>query len=100
ALGEKIVGSEEEFVFLMNERAAQLGMNNTVYADCTGMSEKTVSTAGDLALLSCEILKYDFLTPYFTTWIDYVRNQQTELVSTNRMIRTYKGVTGLKSCAS
>ncbi len=100
ALGEKIAGSEEEFVFLMNERAAQLGMNNTVYADCTGMSEKTVSTAGDLALLSCEILKYDFLTPYFTTWIDYVRNQQTELVSTNRMIRTYKGVTGLKSCAS
>ncbi len=100
ALAEKIAGSEEEFVSLMNEKASQLGMSNTKYIDCTGMSEKTVSTAGDTAVLSCELLKYEFLTPYFTTWIDNVRNQQTELVSTNRMIRTYKGVTGLKSCAS
>lgn len=100
ALAEKIAGSEESFVSLMNEKALQLGMSNTVYADCTGISENTVSTAGDTAVLSCEILKYDFLTPYLTTWIDKVRSQETELVSTNRMIRTYKGVTGLKSCAS
>ena len=65
-----------------------------------GISEKTVSTAYDLSLLSAEILKYNELIPYFTTWMDNVRNNGVELVSTNRLIRTYKGITGLKSCAS
>ncbi|MDE6150337.1 MAG: D-alanyl-D-alanine carboxypeptidase [Ruminococcus sp.] len=100
ALAEKISGTEQEFVELMNKKAKSLGMNNTYFADCTGISEKTVSTAYDLALLSAEILKFDELTPYFTTWMTNIRNDAVELVSTNRLIRTYKGIKGVKSCAS
>lgn len=100
ALAEKIGGTEQDFVQLMNEKADIIGMHNTYFADCTGISEKTVSTAYDLSLLSAEILKYNKLIPYLTTWMDNVRNNGVELVSTNRLIRTYKGITGLKSCAS
>lgn len=100
ALAEKIGGTEQDFVQLMNKKAESIGMHNTYFEDCTGISEKTVSTAYDLSLLSAEILKYNELIPYFTTWMDNVRNNGVELVSTNRLIRTYKGITGLKSCAS
>lgn len=100
ALAEKIGGTEEDFVALMNEKAKSLGMNNTDFNDCTGIGENTVSTAYDLSLLSAEILKYEDLIPYFTTWMTNIRNDAVELVSTNRLIRTYKGIIGLKSCAS
>ncbi len=100
ALAEKIGGSEEGFVAMMNSRAKSLGMKNTHFADCTGISEKTVSTARDLCLLAAELVGHEELREYFTTWMDSVRDGKAELVSTNRLIRTYKGVTGLKSCAS
>jgi D-alanyl-D-alanine carboxypeptidase (penicillin-binding protein 5/6) len=99
ALAEMISGSEEAFVKRMNKRAKRLGMTNTYFADCTGTDSSAVSTAHDIAILSSEIVKYENLTEYFTTWIDYVRGKATELVSTNRLIRTYKGTTGLKSCS-
>ena len=100
ALAEKIGGTEEKFVQLMNEKAKELGMINTKFENSTGTSENTVSTAYDLSVLASELLKYDSLTIYFTTWIDNVRHEAVELVSTNRLIRTYNGCNGLKSCAS
>lgn len=100
ALAEKIGGTEQDFVNMMNDKCKQLGMNSTHFSDCTGVNEDNVSTVYDLSLLASEILRYDELTPFFTTWMDNIRNGAVELVSTNRLIRTYKGITGLKSCAS
>lgn len=100
ALAEKISGSEEEFVILMNNKAKLLDMADTHFADSTGIDKETVSNARDLAILANEIIKYDNLTSYCTTWIDNIRYQAVELVSTNRLIRTYKGITGMKSCSS
>lgn len=99
ALAENIGGSEESFVTLMNKKAALLGMKNTKFADCTGVSSETVSTADDLSLLSAQLCRYDILEKYFTTWIDTVRGGKTELVNTNRLIRTYSGAFGLKTCS-
>lgn len=100
ALAEKMSGSEDAFVKRMNKRAKRLGMKNTYFADCCGMDDSTVSTAKDIAILSSELVKYDNLTSYFTTWIDNVRDKAVELVSTNRLVRTYKGIKGMKSCSS
>lgn len=100
ALAEKISGTEQDFIKSMNKKARNIGMKNTYFSDCTGISEDTVSTAYDLSLLSAEVLKYERVIPYLTTWMTNVRNNTVELVSTNRLIRTYKGITGLKSCAS
>lgn len=100
ALAEKISGSEEAFIKRMNKRAERLGMKNTSFADCCGTDPSTVSTARDIALLSSELVKHDDFTEYYTTWIDRVRNESVELVSTNRLIRTYKGIQGLKACSS
>ena len=82
----------------MNKRAKQLKMTKTVFSDCCGTNENTVSTAHDIAKLSCAIAKHTSLTDYFTTWIDSVGCKDTELVNNNRLVRTYKGVTGMKSC--
>jgi D-alanyl-D-alanine carboxypeptidase (penicillin-binding protein 5/6) len=98
ALAERLSGSEEDYVSYANERAKQLKMDNTVFSDSCGTDKSTVSTAKDIGILSTEIVKYTNLTGYFTTWIDTVRCQAVQLVSTNRLIRTYKGTVGLKSC--
>ncbi|MCD7742571.1 MAG: D-alanyl-D-alanine carboxypeptidase [Ruminococcus sp.] len=100
ALAEYLSGSEEAYVTRLNKRAQRLGMENTVFADCCGMDENTVSTAKDIAILSCEIAKHDCLTEYFTTWIDHVRCNAVELVNNNRLVRSYKGMIGTKACAS
>ena len=77
-----------------------LGMNGTVYTDCTGMGEGNVTTAKDTALLCSELAKYKNLTPYLTCWLDTVRDGKAELVNLNRLVRTYKGVTGMKAWGS
>ena len=100
ALAEKIGGTESEFITLMNKKADKLGMQDTHFADVCGTDENTVSTAYDLSLLAREIVKHDSLTEYFSIWLCNVRNNAVELVSTNRLIRTYNGCFGLKSCAS
>lgn len=100
ALAEKIGGSEQEFISMMNERALKLGMEKTHFDDVTGMSEKTVSTAKDLATLAAEITKHHFLNEYMCTWIDHVRGSQVELVNTNRLVRNFNGITGMKACSS
>ena len=74
ALAEKVAGSADKAVELMNSRAKMLGMNGTVYTDCTGMGEGNVTTAKDTALLCSELAKYKNLTPYLTCWLDTVRD--------------------------
>ncbi|MFT3951401.1 MAG: D-alanyl-D-alanine carboxypeptidase family protein [Oscillospiraceae bacterium] len=100
ALAEKIGGSEQDFTDRMNARAKSLGMDGTHYADCTGMSADTVTTALDTATLCAELMKHEALKPYLTTWMTDVRGGATELVSTNKLIRSYKGIWGMKACAS
>lgn len=100
-LAQSIGGTTEEFVSLMNQRASQLGMTNTIFTNPTGIDDDTqYSTAFDVALLSCEVLKHENLIPYMTTWMLDVRNGSTNLVNSNRLVRTYKGITGLKAGSS
>lgn len=99
-LGEYVAGSETAFNELMNERAAELGMNNTHFDNCTGLDDTTdthLTTAYDVALMSRALLKYDFIKEYTTIWMDSLRDGETQLVNTNKLIRTYDGITGLKT---
>lgn len=100
-LAEAVAGSEEAFVALMNDKAEQLSMTDTAFSNCTGIYDETqYSTAYDMALLGCELRKHSFLDKYFVTWMDDVRHGQTNIVSTNRLIRTYNGVSGMKAASS
>ena len=100
ALGEYVAGSDEAFVVMMNERAAQLGMKNTHFENCTGLddeSENHLTTAYDIALMSRELMKHELIKEYTTIWMDSLRDGKTELVNTNKLIRFYNGATGLKT---
>ncbi|MEG1244421.1 MAG: D-alanyl-D-alanine carboxypeptidase family protein, partial [Oscillospiraceae bacterium] len=100
ALGEQIAGSEAGFVALMNERAQELGMKNTYFENCTGLDDNTqqhLTTAYDIALMSRELLSHDIIQKYTTVWMDSLRGGATELVNTNKLVRFYKGTTGLKT---
>ncbi len=99
-LAETLAGSEEAFCVLMNEKAKQLGMNNTHFDNCSGLDDDTTehkTTAYDIALMSRELLKYDIIRKYTTIWMDTLRNGTTQLVNTNKLLRTYSGITGLKT---
>ena len=98
ALAEAVSGTEEAFVELMNQRAAELGMKNTVFKNCTGLdAEGHVSTARDIAIMSAELLSHEKIKEYSTVWMDSLRNGETELTNTNKLVRFYKGCTGLKT---
>lgn len=98
ALGEKISGSEEEFVRQMNKRAKELGMNDTEFKNCTGLdAEGHLTTAHDIALMSAELIKHDLIKKYSTVWMDTLRDGESELVNTNKLVRFYSGTTGLKT---
>lgn len=97
AMAEYISGSEEGFVARMNERASELGMKDTVFTDCCGLSEEGYSSAYDVALMSRELLKHPRITEYTTIWMDTLRDGKSELVNTNKLVRFYKGATGLKT---
>ena len=99
ALAEHISGSEESFVKKMNARALELGMNDTNFVDCSGLTDDPshLTTAYDIALMSRELLKHEEIKTYTTIWMDTLRNGEAELVNTNRLIRFYKGATGLKT---
>lgn len=98
ALGELIAGSEEAFVALMNQRAADLGMNNTNFVNCTGLdAEGHLTSAHDVAIMSGELIKHDLIKDYSTVWMDSLRDGKSELVNTNKLVRFYKGTTGLKT---
>ncbi len=99
ALAEFISGSEELFVQKMNEKAKELGMNNTSFKNCHGLDEDGhLTTSHDIALMSRELLvKHPEIKEYSSTWIDSLRDGTSELVNTNKLIRTYNGATGLKT---
>lgn len=98
ALGEAVSGTEEAFVELMNKRAAELGMENTVFKNCTGLdAEGHLSTAKDIAKMSAELLSHEKIKEYSTVWMDSLRKGETELTNTNKLVRFYKGCTGLKT---
>ncbi len=100
ALGEYIAGSDDEFVRLLNERAKELGMVNTNFENCTGLDDTTenhLTTAMDVAIMSRELLEHNLIINYTTIWMDSLREGQTELVNTNKLVRFYDGTTGLKT---
>lgn len=99
ALAEAAAGSEGAFVELMNQRARELGMADTVYANCTGLpcQEEHYSCAWDIALLSCQLLSCEWIRDYTTIWMDTVRDGTFGLSNTNKLIRFYPGATGLKT---
>lgn len=99
-LGEYVAGSDEAFVAMMNERAAELGMKNTHFDNCTGLDDEStthLTTAYDIALMSRELMKHGLIREYTTIWMDSLRDGKTELVNTNKLIRFYDGATGLKT---
>ena len=99
-LGEYVSGSEAAFISRMNERARELGMVNTNFVNATGLDDTTddhLTTARDIAVMSRELLKYDFIRKYTTVWMDTLRDGKTELVNTNKLVRFYDGTTGLKT---
>ena len=95
AMAEYIGGSEENFVNMMNEKAKELGMNDTCFKNCHGIDEDGhVTSSYDIALMSRELLKnHPTITNYTTIWMDTLRNGKSELVNTNKLIRNYKGAT-------
>ena len=98
ALAEHIGGSEDGFVIMMNEKAAALGMNNTVFKNASGLDEEGhLTTARDIALMSKALLSYPKIIEYSTVWMDTLRNGETGLTNTNKLIKSYKGITGLKT---
>lgn len=98
ALGELVSGSEEGFVALMNERAKELGMTNTTFKNCTGLdAEGHLTSAHDVGIMSCELIKHERIKDYSTVWMDSLRDGKSELVNTNKLVRFYKGTTGLKT---
>jgi D-alanyl-D-alanine carboxypeptidase (penicillin-binding protein 5/6) len=99
ALAETVAGSEDAFVERMNQRAAELGMQDTTFQNATGLpAEGHVTSAYDIALMSRElILNHPDIRQYTTIWMDTLRNGESQLVNTNRLVRFYEGATGLKT---
>lgn len=101
ALAERIAGSEEAFVHMMNEKARKLGLKHTAFENTTGLPAKNhYSTAYDMAVMAKELLKYDLITKYTGTYEDYLRENTDKkfwLVNTNRLVKFYPGVDGLKT---
>ncbi len=98
ALAEYISGSEDDFVAAMNDKAAQLGMNKTVFMNCNGLDEEGhITSAYDVALMSRELIKHEKIFDYTSVWLDYLRGGETQIVNTNKLLRTYDGITGLKT---
>ena len=98
ALAELVAGSEEGFVTLMNEKAKELGMVNTNFVNASGLdAENHYSTARDICIMANELMKYPLIKNYSTKWMDELREGKTQLVNTNKLVRFYKGATGLKT---
>lgn len=99
ALAEMVGGSEPVFVEQMNQNAAQMGMTNTTFQNACGLDQEGhLSTARDVAIMSREILnKHPQILNYTGIWTDSLRDGQTQLVNTNKLLRRYQGITGLKT---
>ncbi|MFD4927811.1 D-alanyl-D-alanine carboxypeptidase family protein [Peribacillus butanolivorans] len=101
AMAERIAGSEEEFVKKMNKKAKDLGLKNTKFQNVTGLPVKDhYSSAYDMSIMAKELLKYDTITRFTGTYEDYLRENTEKkfwLVNTNRLVKFYPGVDGLKT---
>lgn len=98
ALAEAVSGTEDEFVRQMNEKAKALGMENTVFKNCNGLDEEGhLTTAYDVALMSCELIKHDEIFEFTSIWMDELRGGKTQIVNTNKLLKSYNGITGLKT---
>jgi len=103
AMAEHIAGSEAAFVELMNQRAKELGMQDTHFVNCTGLDDSPdakahLTSAHDIALMSRELLvAHPDIKKYTTIWMDTVRDGTFGLSNTNKMVRFYSGATGLKT---
>ena len=97
ALAEYVAGSEDAFVTMMNDKAKKLGMENTNFLDASGIDPSSQTCAYDMALLSRELIKHEKACEYATIWMHDLRNGETELVNTNRLVRFYDGCLGLKT---
>lgn len=99
AMAEYLSGSTENFVKMMNEKAKELGMNDTNFVNCHGLDEDDhLTSAYDIALMSRELLtKHPQITNYTTIWTDSLRDGKSALSNTNKLVRNYSGCTGLKT---
>ena len=99
AMAEYLGGSTENFVKMMNEKAKELGMNDTNFVNCHGLDEDNhLTSAYDIALMSRELLtKHPQITKYTTIWTDTLRDGKSALSNTNKLVRNYSGCTGLKT---
>lgn len=98
ALAEAVSGTEDEFVRQMNEKAKALGMENTVFKNCNGLDEEGhLTTAYDVALMSCELIKHEEIFEFTSIWMDELRDGKTQIVNTNKLLKSYNGITGLKT---
>lgn len=99
-LGEYVAGSDSGFVDMMNSKVKELGLTNSHFENCTGLDDDTTdhySCAYDLAIIACEVMKYDLVKEYSTVWLDSLRGGKTELNNTNKLVNKYSGITGLKT---
>lgn len=105
-MAEYIAGTEEEFVIMMNQRAKELGMNNTNFEDCCGLTDSAthLTSARDVAIMSRELItKYPKIFDYSTIWMENIihttekGSSEFGLTNTNKLIRTYEGAKGLKT---
>lgn len=98
ALAEYTEGSEDAFVKQMNNRAKELGMKDTVFKNCNGLDEEGhISSAYDVALMSAELIKHTKVFDYTSIWLDFLRDGKTQIVNTNKLLKSYNGITGLKT---
>ena len=100
ALAEYVSGSEEAFVARMNERAGEIGMQNTKFENTNGLDDTAqnhLTSARDIAIMSAELIKHEKILEYSSIWMDTVRDGEFGLTNTNRLIRFYRGCTGLKT---
>jgi len=99
AMAEHLAGTEALFVERMNERAAELGLKNTHFTNCTGLFEDAehYSSARDIALMSRELISHPLIKDYSTIWMDSIRDGSFGLTNTNKLVYWYEGCTGLKT---
>lgn len=98
ALAEYVGGSEESFCTMMNTRAKELGMTNTNFVNACGLdADGHYSTAQDISIMARELMKHTQIFEYTTIWNDYLRGGRTQLANTNKLLRSYSGITGLKT---
>lgn len=101
AMAERIAGSEDAFVKMMNERAKELGLTSTNFKNATGLDDENhYSSAHDMAMIAKELVKHDKILEFTGTYEDYLRQNTDKsfwLVNTNKLVRYYQGVDGLKT---